>query len=109
MHSRFIALQLSLDLVRTTRPLVEKIARRDKKLEDQLRRSLSSTPLNLSEGSRRVDNDRLHFYRIAAGSLSEAQTSLLVAEAWGFVTPPETRAALAAMDRLLGILWALTH
>jgi len=109
MHSRFIALQLSLDLVRTTRPLVEKIARRDKKLEDQLRRSLSSTPLNLSEGSRRVDNDRLHFYRIAAGSLSEAQTSLLVAEAWGFVTPPETRTALAAMDRLLGILWALTH
>ena len=109
MRSRFIALQLSVDLVRVCRPLVEKIAKRDRKLEDQLRRALTSCPLNLSEGSRRAGIDRRRHYRIASGSLSEAQTALLVAEAWRYLERSETREALTATDRLLGILWPLTR
>ncbi len=109
MRSRFLALQLSVDLVRVCRPLVEKIAKRDRKLEDQLRRALTSCPLNLSEGSRRTGNDRRRHYRIAGGSLSEAQTALLVAEAWRYLERSETREALTATDRLLGILWPLTR
>jgi four helix bundle protein len=47
---------------------------------DQIRRSVSSISANLAEGfGRRTENDKVHFYYIARGSLTETQNHLLVA------------------------------
>lgn len=47
---------------------------------DQIRRSSSSISANISEGfSRRTEKDKIHFYYIALGSLTETQNHLLVA------------------------------
>ena len=66
-------------------------------------------PLNISEGARRVGADRLHHYRVAAGSADEARTALRVASAWRYVAADECAAADALLDRELAMLWRLTH
>jgi len=43
---------LSLELVRRLKPYVDAISRRDPDLGRQLRRALTSVPLNIAEGSR---------------------------------------------------------
>jgi four helix bundle protein len=49
-------------------------------LRDQIERASLSVALNLAEGSGRKGKDRLHFFRIAMGSLKEVQACLAVIE-----------------------------
>ena len=79
----------------------------DPDLADQLRRAASSMVLNIGEGSRRQGRDRMNRYRIAAGSAAETRDALAVARAWGYVDSIE--APLEALDRVLAILWVVTH
>jgi hypothetical protein len=51
-------------------------------------------------------NRAKHFW-IAQGSASEVKAALHTAVAWGWVGQPGT--ALAVLDRLLALLWGLTH
>ena len=60
-------------------------------------------------GNRRTGRDRLHLFRIAAGSADETETHQRVAEAWGDVARPQTEAALQLADRELAILYRLAH
>jgi len=50
-----------------------------------------------------------HLWRIAAGSADEVVASLRVAEAFGHLEPAATASALALGDRVLAMLWRLTH
>jgi four helix bundle protein len=77
------ALEVALQAVEALQPLVAAIARHDRNLASQLRESGSSVPLNLAEGAGRQGGDRLHHYRIAAGSAREVRTTLRVAVASG--------------------------
>ena len=83
--------------------------RRDPKLTDQLKRAASSVPLNLSEGRRRRGQDRVHHYRIAAGSANELLVSLQVAEAWGYLRPDDVEEVIELIDQVLAMLWRLTE
>ena len=96
-------------MVRAIRPLAEKLARRDSALHKQLRGAASSVPLNLAEGQRRTKGDRLHHYRIAAGSADETRVCLQVAEAWGELAQDELCVALDLLDQIVAICWRLTH
>ena len=54
-------------------------------LTSQLRRAAVSVPANISEGfARKGTNDKLRFYTIAAGSLSEVSYYLLLAQELGY-------------------------
>ena len=106
---QFQVFAISLDVIRAVRPLLPRIERRDKGLAKQLREAASSVPLNLSEGRRRIGKDRLHFWRIAAGSADETRACLLVAEAWGFLAADDIREPLDLLDSVLAITWTLTH
>jgi four helix bundle protein len=68
-----LPLYVSLKLIASLRPLLPLIARRDRDLEplDQVRRAATSVASNVSEGNRRVGKDRLHLFRVAAGSAAE--------------------------------------
>ena len=105
----FDAFDVALEMVRSLRQPLAAITERDPALAQQLRRAAASVPLNLSEGRRRTGRDRIHLWRIAAGSADEVVASLRVAEAFGHLDPAATAPTLALCDRVLAMLWRLTH
>ena len=82
---------------------------RNHDLHSQARRAASSVSLNIAEGRRRSGKDRQHFFRIAAGSADELRTALRIAIAWGYVASAEIDPALQRIDRVLAMLWRMTH
>jgi four helix bundle protein len=103
----FVSYAVAIDLIRSLRPVVESLAVKDKDLADQLQRAATSVCLNLAEGSRRSKGDRRRFYGYANGSAMEARAALDAAEAWGWLGDVVEPRRL--LDRLLGLLWGLTH
>ncbi len=55
-------------------------------LTNQLRRAVVSVPSNISEGHARQGNEFLYFLSVARGSLAEAETQLLLAVRFGYLT-----------------------
>jgi four helix bundle protein len=106
---RFEVLEVSLDLVRSLRRPVERLRSRDRCLCDQVRRAASSVPMNIAEGNRRLGGDRLHHFRIAAGSAEELRTALRMALAWGDLAEDDLAEALRLLDRIQAMTWRLTH
>ena len=90
-----------LDVIRTIRPTVETIDRRDSDLARKLRRAASSVVLNVAEGSGSFGRMRTARYRTALGSARETLACLRVAEAFGYVDamPP---AVTERMNRVVG-------
>jgi len=103
----FITYDVSLQLIRSLRPLVPVLKKHDRDLADQLRRAATSVALNLGEGRRRAGGDQRRHYEIAHGSAGEVLTALDVARAWGYVVDDSD--AKQNLDRLLALLWRLTH
>jgi four helix bundle protein len=79
----------------------------DAGLADQLKRAAQSVPLNIDEGSRRAGRDRLHLWRIAAGSAAEVRSALEVAAAWGYIDGDAAKAVDALADRVVAMLFKL--
>jgi four helix bundle protein len=105
--TKFIALEFSLDAIRTVRPALPRLKEADSDLARQLRRALASSALNLGEGRRRRGQDRKYHYSVAAGSAEESVTCLRVAEAFGYLQLEEVQDVLAILDQGLAILWRL--
>ena len=71
-------------------------------LGDQLRRSASAVPINMSEGYRRFgDRDKLRFYNYAQTSLDEADYELLLAHDLGYADMAELRERSDEIARML--------
>ena len=66
-------------------------------------------PLNLAEARQRAGRDRMHLYRVAAGSAAETRTALKIARAWRYVAAEEIVDVIALCDRVYVMLWRLTH
>jgi four helix bundle protein len=103
----FIAYEVSLEVIMSLRSVVPKIERHDRDLADQLRRAASSVALNLSEGQRSAKGNKPKHYSIAHGSANEVKAALQTAVAWGWLD--EASETLGKLDRLLALLWRLTH
>jgi four helix bundle protein len=91
------------------RPAVDRIRHHDRDLALRLRRAGFSVPGNIAEGARRAGQDRLHHYRIAAGSAGEIRSNLAVTVASGDVDQATVAPALALLDSIFAILWRRTH
>jgi four helix bundle protein len=105
----FDAYTVSLEVIRALRKIMPKIQQRSSSSANQMERAASSIAQNLREGCRRVGKDRIHHWRIAAGSADEVRACLDVAEAWGWVGPSDISEALALVDRVLAMTWRMTH
>ena len=105
----FVVFEVSLELIRSLEESLAILDRRDPDLARQLRRAAASVSLNLGEGNRRNGKDRIHLWRIAAGSADEVAASLRVAQAFGYLGADGTGPSLDLCDRVLAMLWRLTH
>ncbi len=103
----FIAYEISKQLIVSLRPLVPVIRSNDRDLADQLRRAAQSVLLNLGEGQKFQNGNRRKHYEIAQGSANEVKAALDAAEAWGWIEERGEEREL--LDRLLAVLWKLTH
>jgi four helix bundle protein len=100
---------VSLDLVRLVRPLVAVVVREDPDLARQLRRALSSIPLNIAEGESALGRNQRVRLVTALGSAREARACLEVAEAMGYVRETQIAAAMDSFDHVAAMLFRLTH
>jgi four helix bundle protein len=96
-----------LEVITSLRSVVTKIEWHDRDLADQLKRAASSVVLNLSEGQRLTKGNKPKHYAIAHGSANEVKAALQTALAWGWLE--DASEPLAKLDRLLALLWRLTH
>jgi len=103
----FITYDVAKQLIVHLRDLLPIIQRVDEELADQARRAASSVLLNLAEGQRFTNGNKLRHYEIAQGSASEIRGALDAAEGWGYLE--QATEARALLDRLLALLWKLTH
>lgn len=70
-------------------------------LTDQLRRATVSVVSNIAEGKgRESKQEYLHFLAIAQGSLTEAETQLLLAVRLGYLKDGDVEKALAISDEI---------
>jgi four helix bundle protein len=103
----FVAYEISKQVIGSLRPLVPVIQAHDRELADQLKRAAQSVLLNLAEGQKYEDGNRRKHYAIAQGSANEVKAALDAAEAWGWIEARGEERVL--IDRLLAVLWKLTH
>ena len=105
--ARFDAFEVAIEIIGALKGVVVVIRQHDAALARQVVRAASSIAANVAEGNRRVGKDRLHFFRIAAGSANEVVAHLRVARAWGWIG--EAEQALGLLDRELAMLYRLTR
>jgi four helix bundle protein len=107
--SQFVALEVSLEMLASLRDVITVIRRQEVELGKQITRSSLSVVANLGEGKRREGKDRLHHFRVAAGSAEETRVHLRAALAMGWVTSPQIAEPMGLLDRVLAMAWRLTH
>jgi len=80
-----------------------------KSIADQVIRSASSVPANLSEGHGRTGRDRLHHWRIAYGSAKEVDSHLRLLAQAGAIDKVRANTALELFDRVRAMTWRLLN
>ena len=105
----FLALETAHRACEQLRRPLSLIRHRDRKLHTQIRTAAASVVLNLAEGQQRQGQDRLHLYRIAAGSAAELKSALRFAIALGDLQDRDSRDALDLLDQVVAMLWRITH
>jgi four helix bundle protein len=101
--------RLALETIASLRPLVARIRRYDRSLAVQLVRAASSLALNWGEGEYSDPGTKRARYCNAAGSANETRTALAVAVAWGYLPAAQAEPASQRLDRVIAMLWKLTH
>jgi four helix bundle protein len=104
-----IAFDVALQMVADIGPLIDRIARRDRPLAQQLRRSASSVALNIGEAQHSRGGNQPARFQDAAGSASETRAALRVALAWGYITAVQQQVVDGKLDRVVALLWGLVH
>ncbi|MCP4898221.1 MAG: four helix bundle protein [bacterium] len=89
--------------------LVRRVPAPFKSIADQVIRSASSVPANLSEGHGRFGRDRIHHYRIAYGSAKEVDVHLRLLLGAGVLNKSGANTALDLFDSVRAMTWRLIH
>jgi four helix bundle protein len=97
-----------LETITLLRPGVERVARADPDLGRQLRRALTSVPLNVAEGFYSQGRNRNARYFTALGSAREVLACFEVAEAMGMV-PALDPALFDRLERIIRTLCKLSR
>jgi four helix bundle protein len=100
---------MALDVVRGVGLVVRQVERRDGDIARQLRRAVSSVPLNIAEAEGlRGGNQRLRF-ETALGSAREVRACLDVAVAFGYCDDAALEALRDRIDHVVATLFKLAR
>jgi four helix bundle protein len=105
----FVAEEVSLEMVEALQPLVLLIKRKDPPLSDQLSRAAASVTLNIAESNYSEGGNRRSRLFTAAGSASEVRAALRIAVARRHCSREDIQVTLHLLDRVIAMLWKLTH
>jgi four helix bundle protein len=94
---------VALDWLKALRPLIARIARYDRDLAKQLRRSSSSVVLSLGEGMYSRGGHRTNAYGVALREMGESYSALQAAQIHGYIGVMEPGLE-AQCQRILGTL-----
>ncbi len=89
--------------------LVKRVPAPLKSIADQVVRSASSVPANLSEGHGRSGRDRIHHWRIAYASAKEVDTHLRLLSAVDAIHREHADDALHRFDEVRAMTWRLLN
>src|SRR4051794_3243967 len=95
--------EVALDLVGDVMPLVKAIERHDPDLARQIRKAVTSVPMNIAEGSDQAGKRRVQHYRIALGSARETLSGLRCGERGEYI-PPLGEMIRNKFDHVIGTL-----
>ena len=109
MSRRFDLYDVVLELITELRPTVDRLRKRDRDQALQLKKAANSVFSNIAEGSRRQGRDRLQCWNIAAGSAAEVRVQIEASLAWGDLERGHATPPLQLLDRVLAMLWRMTH
>lgn len=104
-----IVYDLALQMLRGIKPLIDKVARHDRGLADQLQRSAQSSFLHIAEAQSARGRNEVARFTNALCESREARAAMAVALAWGYLTEREAQPADQSLDRMAALLWGLTH
>ena len=107
--NNFIATEKAIVAAAAAISLVTRVPAPLKSIADQVVRSASSVPANLSEGHGRSGRDRIHHWRIAYASAKEVDTHLRLLLAVGAVNQSGTKSSLNLFDEVRAITWRLLN
>ncbi len=80
-----------------------------KSIADQVIRSASSVPANLSEGHGRIGRDRFHHWRIAYASAKEVDSHLRLLAQADAIDKTKATTALDLFDQVRAMIWRLLN
>ena len=104
------AWQKAMDLVTETYKLINKLPVEERfALADQMRRAVTSIPLNIAEGHTRFGNkEYLHFLNFARGSNAELRTCFDICIRVGYLTESDVKQCLALSDETGRLMTSLS-
>ncbi|HEY6727787.1 MAG TPA: four helix bundle protein [Polyangiaceae bacterium] len=102
-------LNLALDAIELLRPIVIRIKKHDRNLARQITDAANSNVLNTGEGALSDPGTRRSRYQSAAGSANEVRVGILAAVRWGYVSDAASAQVLSHYDRIVAMLYKLTH
>ncbi|GAC1663580.1 MAG: hypothetical protein PVS2B1_22760 [Candidatus Dormibacteraceae bacterium] len=94
----------SITFLTLSGPLASRAPRGHGELADQFRRAALSIPLNIAEGSGKVDRDAGRYYRTARASALECAAILDAFEALGVATEEELGKGREVLERVVAML-----
>jgi len=108
-HKGLLAWQKAIDLTVKIYRLTEKFPADERfGLTSQMRRAAVSVPSNIAEGSARsTDKDKVHFYMISRGSLSELDTQAEIVARLGFINEESRTQIQSAISEASAFLQGL--
>ena len=105
----FIVYDLTLEMLKGLKPLVEQVRRHDRPLADQMQRAGQSTFLNIAEGQSARGKNELARFHTALAECREARAGLQLAVAWGYIDEAAGVMVDDLLDQIAAILWTLVH
>ena len=108
-NSNLTAYSRALEAAGLALALVSRVPAPLKSLADQVIRSASSVPANLTEGHGRFGRDRLYHWRIAYASAKEVDCHLRLLAQANAIDFSQVGAALQLFDEVRAITWRLLH
>jgi len=105
----FIVYDLTLQMLKRLKPIIDQVQRHDRPLADQMQRAGQSVFLNIAEGQSARGKNELARFNTALNECREARAALKLAMAWGYVAEAVGMPVDDDLDQIAAILWTLVH